>query len=459
MPQIPLGTSDWGSENQQLSDIKMDNVYVAENPLSIDGMSRYVRPNLVNADTVGSGPIRGIWQSDGIFNGDFFIISGNEVYRKPVGQDEALLSGFVPGTDYVQIAGSIDKVVFVADGNAYQSSDGTSIQQIGMPDNQPVGSVAQLDSVFLLSIKDSIRFYYMNPGETAPDALSFASAERSPDPITSINILSDEIWFICTDSTEVWTSTGDQDIPYNRIAGRAYTDGCDDRDSVAECSYKGYPALIWVTNDGEVVLAQGSPNKVSNDSIEELLRRAGNLRAWTFRRKRCDFYVLTTDTETLVLNLDQGGWSRWYTYGQNNWQAHLGAQDSRTIYAGDKDTGQLYILDEGANDLNTLPIQAIVRGFVPSIGLQESVDSVNLRCNQGWSTSNFTPPVVELRWSDDYGFTWSDYFQAQMGTKGKYKTDITYRSLGLMERPGRLFEVSFRGLDKFRLDYATYNEV
>lgn len=460
MQTIPLGVSDWGSENQNLSDIKLENMYIAENPFSLDGMSRYVRPSLTEEVTVGLGPIRAVWQGDGVFDNDFFIVSGTSVYRYPDGGVPVKMSGSISGTGLVEIDGSIDRVVFVnSSGIIYTTTDGTSLTTIALPDGQLCQSVAQIDAVFLFAVKDSYRFYWMNPGESAPDALSFASAERTPDDIVAIRVLSDEIWMLCEDSIEVWSATGDQDFPYARITGRSYTDGCVSKFSVAESSFKGFPCLLWVNDEREVILGQGNPQKISNTSIEEKLRNSTTFKAWAFRRLRNDFYILTTDTETLVYNLDQQSWSVWYSYDENVWRAHIGCQDGKTILAGDFENNFVWRLGELGVDDGNQPIVSKVRGFVPSIGLQVSVDSVNIRCNQGWTSSYSTTPYVELKWSDDYGFTWSEPFQMPLGTKGSYKTDITYRSLGLMERPGRLFEISFTGLDNFRIDYATLNEV
>ena len=457
MVAIPLGTDDWQSEEQDLGRIKLRNAYIAENPFSSDGVSRYVRPSLEDFISVGAGPISGIWQQNGSLDGQWLVVSGDELYSVFEGGGSTFL-GNIPGGGFCDFAGNEERVVIVRDGIAYYT-DGLSLAAIAMPDDQPVGSVDQIDGAFLLTIRDSFRFYWMLPGETAPDPLNFASAERLPDAITKVSVISDEIWFIGTDSVEVWAQTGDPDIPYTRIAGRSYTNGCDFRDSVVKSSFSGYPCLLWVTNNKEVVLTQGQPNKISTDSVEELLKSSTNLRAWGFRRKRSDFYILTADELTLVFNITAKSWSRWDSFGFDNFRSHLGIQIGDRVYGGDSTTGRVFALLESESDFGTDPIVAQISGFVPLSGKQTPCASVNLRINSGWSGGYLIEPVVELRWSDDYGFSWSQPLQASMGTMGSYTTDVTFRSLGLIERPGRLFEVSFSGLQNFRIDYATMNEV
>lgn len=459
MPQISFAINDWQSQDRHLSRLKSRNVYIAENPFAPEGVSRFSRPSLDNYITVGDGPIKGMWRQAGSFGGDWFIVSGEELYLVDDVTGSSLLLGNILGTEFCQFAGNEDKVVIVRDFIAY-AYDGNTLAPIEMPDGLPVQTVSQIDGAFLLGIADSFRFYWMLPGEAAPDALNFASAERLPDPITSINTLSDEIWQIGSDSVEVWQQTGDSTVPYTRIAGRAYTDGCIDRDSIAASSYNGFPCLIWVNNHKEVVLAQGQPNRISNESVEETLKTATNLRAWTFRRNRVDFYVLTFDQGTLVFNITNPSWSTWDSFGFDYWRGHLGFMDRQNAFAGDSESGKIYKIGQEAEDFGTDPIVSQISGFVVWAGKQQPCYAVNIRTNVGW-TPSYTSPTqsIELKWSDDYGFTWSEPRFLSMGKKGDYSKDITFRSLGLIERPGRLFEISFTGLQNFRIDYATMNEV
>jgi hypothetical protein len=459
MAQIPFGKNDWQSLSRHIARMKARNIYIAENPFAPEGTSVFSRPSLDTYISVGSGPIRGIWRQDGTFGGDWFVVSGTELYLVDDVDGDAVLLGNVPGTGYCDFAGNEDKVVIVRDLFAY-AYDGVSLSVIAMPDDLPVQTVAQIDGSFLIGIADSYRFYWMLPGESAPDPLNFASAERFPDPIISIKILGDEIWFIGSDSDEVWQQTGDLDAPYARIAGRAYTDGTLNRDTVASSDYNGYPCLLWVNQYKEVVLAQGQPNKVSTEAVEEDLRTATNLRGWAFRRNRADFYVLTFDQGTWVFNMSTPSWNKWDSFGYPYFRGHLGIQDGIIAYAADSDSANIYKLGQNAEDFGTDPIISQASGFVPWTGKQQPCFSVNVRADVGWAPSYDSPDQwIALKWSDDYGFTWSEPMHLSMGEKGQYDTDISFRSLGLIKRPGRLFELSYSGLQNFRIDYATMNEV
>lgn len=462
---IPLGTSDWASETENYQRFKLHNMYLTTNPLAPDGVSRVSRPALTALTNVGTGPINGIWRQDSTLGGVWLVISGTELfaYNKTTGTSSKI--GNVPGTGFCQFAGTTDRVLIVRDGVCY-STDGTALTVILMPDDvapwapavAKVGSVATINSYFILSVLDTDQFYWINPGQTDPDPLSFANAERIPDDIKSVHVISDEIWFVGASGPEVWSVTGDANLPFQRINGRVYSDGCAFRDTSINIVYQGLPAIIWVTDTRSVVIAQGQITKVSDESVEENLKSATNLRAWTFRHNRHDFVVFTCEEFSLVLDLDNGSWAKWDTYLLLNWQAHLGLQDGFDVYAGDSETNQIWTLTADGISDGPNPIIREVSGAVDNQGKGVPCNNVFAKVNVGWSPVYGFEPVLELRWSDDQGGTWSNYAQAPLGDRGEYRTQVIFRSLGIINRPGRVFEFRFSDFAKFRLDYASMNE-
>ena len=454
--QIPLGMNDWEMPSENISRIRLRNMYLIDNPYSPDKISRVTRPTLSQFAAISPDPIQGIWRQAGSIEDKWLVLAGTTLFSM---EDSGLFStiGTIPGTGIATFSGNIDQILILRNNRLF-ATDGDVITEIFLPDDQLPGAINCIDSVFIISVKGSYRFYWLNPGEDTPDPLNFASAERFPDPIVSIGIISDEIWFIGTDSVEVWQPTGDQDAPYTRINGRSFLNGCVDDLALVTTYFQSYPCLIWVTDKREVVLGQGVPTKISNIAVEEKLRNGTNFRAWAFRAAKNDFYVLTTDEATLVFDLTKKTWAIWDSYEMMNWRAHLGIQYKDKTYAGDLLTGTVWQLGDGDSD-EGISILREVSGFVNLEGNQEPCYNVNLRVNSGWSPSYTEAPDVELRWSDDGGFTWSAYRRASFGVRGEYDKDITFRSLGNMFRPGREFEVRFSAPVSFRLDYATMNDV
>jgi hypothetical protein len=432
----------------------MRNMYVIQNPTSADEISRIGRPTLTEFENFAADPIVGAWREDNVLNDMWLLVTGTTLWEYDgVNFDEV---GSIPGTDYPIFASTSSRVIIVRDGIAY-SYDGTTYNTVVMPDDALVSSVASINGYFIFTVKDTQRFYWTEPGETDPDPLSFAEAERTPDTLVCVKILGDELWFLGTKGVEVWQPTGDSDDPFVRIPARVYTESCADAASAVQVSYNSAPALCWVSREGAVILAQGSPSVVSNGAVEEKLRSASNLRAWTFKQLRNNFYVLTSASFTYVFDLNMNMWMRWDTYLKDYWRAHLGFQAGNVVYGFDSEAGIIWQLTEGEDDDGT-PVVRELSGFVPNLGRPEPCYNVALFCNVGWLGTYEDEPTVELRWSDDNGTTFTPWIERNLGSIGQYKTDIWYRSLGQIKSPGRYFEFRYSGPGPFRLDFATYNE-
>lgn len=458
MVMIPLGYQEGDSKTENLSRIRLHNLYLTENRYSPDSLSRLTRPTTNRVLTLSNQAIYGFFRQAGTINDFWFIVAGEKLFVVNPVDMTVHFEASLPGTEICTFAGTEDKVVIVRNGIAY-STDGSSIYTITMPDNVPVGSVATIDGSFLLGVLGQQKYYWMWPGETDPDSLNFASAERTPDSLVSINVIFDEVWFLGASGVEVWQTTGDTDLPYQRISGRVYSESCATSAAVYEGTANGLPCLIWVTAKKSVVMAQGSPSRISTKAVEKEIRFDTNFRSWGFRWNMHDFYVLTSDQRTLVYDITSGMWAKWDTYLQPNWKAHLGIQVNERVFAGDTEAGVICEFEDGYLDDGGIPVVREVSGFVLSMDAGVECYSVNVRMNVGWAPEYDQLPVIEMRWSDDYGFSWTEYFPANIGRKGNYDFDATWRSLGSYERPGREFEFRFSDPAKFRIDYATMNEV
>jgi hypothetical protein len=60
---------------------------------------------------------------------------------------------------------------------------------------------------------------------------------------------------------------------------------------------------------------------------------------------------------------------------------------------------------------------------------------------QGIPTNPGAAPIVEMRYSDDQGETFSPWRAAQLGAQGRYRTRALWQRLGLLRAPGRLVQV------------------
>lgn len=458
MALIELTKSHYGSLSQSIPEVKLHNMYVSENPLSPTGYSYITRPVVADFLDFGSATIRGIFYQQGFANDLLMVVAGGILYSVTATGIRSVI-GNINGTDICQFASTIYGIGIVSDG-FLSIYDGTSIIDVAIPDNMTPATITSLNNYFIIAMKDSNKFFWIEPGDTTIDDLAFASAESNPDYIVAIQAISDELWIIGRESTEVWAVSADPDAPFNRIAGRVFNKGCISEHSVAAGVYNSLPCLIWVSDKKEVLLSQGSPNKISNDFVEEMLRRSTYYRGWFFQRQRNDFYVLSTDVITLVYDVGNNVWYKWSTDQQTTWKISAGAQQGTTLFGVNLlKSPMLYRLSEGYVDGDKEWLVCEVTGFVP-YNKRDALPciSVELLPNTGLSSSYLTEPIVEMRWSDDQGANWSSYMQASLGVRGNTNNRVEFRSIGLIKTPGRRFEFRFSLAEQFRLDYAIINK-
>lgn len=102
-------------------------------------------PGLQLQQTIGNGPIRGLWahQTQG---SDFYVVSGNSVYKLTSLTGTPKLLGTISGTGQVSIADNGDQIIFACNPNAYiyteslgniaaftASCSGTTLTTVGSP--------------------------------------------------------------------------------------------------------------------------------------------------------------------------------------------------------------------------------------------------------------------------------------------------------------------------------------
>lgn len=139
---------------------------------------------------------------------------------------------------------------------------------VAVPDGLPPGTLGVLKSFVIVTIIGKGKFFWIQPGAVVINALDFATAESRPDATLKVEIVGDTAWFIGTDSTEVWYTTGNSNAPFAPISGRVYDRGAIEGTTV---NVKG--TVFLVGPDHTVYAIAGSPQRVSDNGIEELIRR------------------------------------------------------------------------------------------------------------------------------------------------------------------------------------------
>lgn len=456
MPQIPLGFTPNNRASTWTPKLRIVNM-VAEpsetNPFT--GVNHVQRPGLEGFTDFGPGFVRGVYRQAGTFDGDFLVATNGAWYRVKDLTGVPTKLADIPGNQRVTMAATRDRAIMVSDDGFAFSTDGTTVVPVIMPDDRLVGSISQLNGYFYLSELDSARFYWIEPGQANPDGLSFATTESTPGYIQKTERVGDEIWFLKEEGTEVWTATGDSDLPLQRSPGRNYDKGCRNGQSVTRFDN----SLAWVGNDGIVYRADNSPVRISDNSIEEQIRSSTveSLRAWSYAVDGHTMYVLTMTTGTFAYDASTQQWSQFNTYGRTTWRCHVGDMGRDFMVAGDDTLGFLYRLDPNTSNDYWTPMERVVSGGVGSTGADQQCDSLDLYVTTGTATDPNLYPKVRIRWTDDLQ-NYNDWRDESIGRTGEYGKRVRITRLGRIRYPGRIWEFGVTDDVVATISAAAYNE-
>ena len=415
-------------------------------------------PGLRLLNTVGIGPIRGLWAfspQDGIA----FVVSGTQLYKIDNAYNATLI-GAVSGTGPVSMADNGTQLFVACNGPSYIYNNTTDrFAQITDPDFPGAVTVAYLDGYFVFNEPNSQKMWITTLLDgTSIEPLDFASTEGSPDGLLAVFSNFREIWAFGTNSIEVWYDTGASDFPLQRIQGAFNELGCAAPFSIAKVDN----GLFWLGRDrrgqGIVYQANGySGQRISTHAVEWQIQQYADLTdaiAYTYQQDGHSFYVLIfpTANTTWVYDLATQAWHERAGFTDGAFTRHrsncqmafnneivVGDFENGNIYAFDlddySDNGQIQkwlrswrALGPGKNDLKRTAQHS----------LQLDIESgVGLNSGQG------SDPQVMLRWSDDGGHTWSNEHWSPIGKIGEYYRRVFWRRLGMtLKIRDRVYEVS-----------------
>lgn len=151
----------------------------------------------------------------------------------------------------------------------------TSFTTVAVPDDDgivSVGTIARFVICVVVQGQDKNgMFYWIEPVEITIDALNFATAERSPDPVWNVVVVGDQFWLPGTSTNEVWYPSGDALAPFLRQQGRLFDKGVWEG-TVLQIK----DDVMAVGTDGAVYRIGAAPVVVSTPGIAQRLREAIN---------------------------------------------------------------------------------------------------------------------------------------------------------------------------------------
>jgi len=458
--QTPILGASYVARSINAADNRMVNLFPEMTPDNGQTAAFLNRaPGLEYLQSVGEGPIRALWahQTNG---SDFYVVSGNEVYKMSTLTGDPVLLGTVSGTGPVSIADNGTQLFFACNPDSYIYNEVTNVfQQITDPDFPGAVTVGYLDGYFVFNEPDSQRVWVTSLLDgLSVDPLDFASAEGSPDGLVGLIVDHREAWLFGTDSVEVWYDAGLADFPLTRIQGAFNEIGCVAAFSIAKLDN----GLFWLGTDargqGIVYRANGyTGQRVSTHAIEYAIAQYSDISdavAYTYQQEGHAFYVLTfpTGNATWVYDVATQAWHEragWLNGAFTRHRSNCQCNFLGNTVVGDFENGNIYKMsldvysDNGDTQKWLRSWRALPTG---TNNLKRTAHhSLQLNCESGVGLidGQGSDPQAMLRWSDDGGHTWSNEHWSPMGKIGAYYQRVFWRRLGMTTKlRDRVYEVS-----------------
>lgn len=404
------------------------------------------RPGLVlSGDELGFGPVTGLYTADGVLGNALFAVSDSKLYENGV------LVGDIDGDGPVSFAAYSD-TLFVCAGQSIWKYDGVALTTVAFPDDAEVSKILVGGSRLIAIRENTDVIYWTSPLGSAIDPLDFATAENAPDKLKDMLYVGDKLVLLGAETIEYWPITADDDLPFAPLVGATLPVGCKTTGGAVEFNR----TFAWVTNFNEVCI-QDPDNIISEPQLQIRIQESEFVNLWTFYVDDNEYLAVRLDNETWVYGARTGLWSKFESYGQNNWICRC---FSGNYFGSAVDGNLLQWSEDGYEDLGG-PLERRFRAWVPLTANVEWLSNVVLRTNPGstpFITGLYTDPIVSLRTSGDGGNSWNPWRQQTLGTQGKYRKKTFWSSLGQFSYPGALAELRVTDPVPFRVSGLTYNE-
>lgn len=431
--RIPFAVQSYQHESLPLSAQRVVNCFPEHQPQEAKSpVALLFRPGLKLFSTVGTGPIRGVVEMNGVL----YVVSANRLFKVDSGGVATSLGTVgTTTTGLVSMDENGTQLVILNDNDGYvYDRILNTLVKITDPDFGKAVAVKVLDSYHIFVRPNSGQFFISALNDpTSYAALDFATAEGDSDILVNIAVDHKQLLLFGTDTIEPWYNSGDV-FPFDRVSGAFIQSGLGAKFSIANLDNSVY----WLAKEGVVFRLDGfTPRRVSTHAIEQAISKFpnfGDARAMAIRWKGHAFYVLTFPQEaTFVYDAATELWHEWESFGQKGFigSSHVEVYGRHVI--GDEAAANIYILDDDARTDNVDPIQRLATGAplyaTGTIAFMPMFEAV-FETGVGATVGQGSDPQAMMQYSNDGGRTWSSEIWRSMGKIGEYEKRVVWRRLG-----------------------------
>jgi hypothetical protein len=317
--------------------------------------------------------------------------------------------------------------------------------------NGPVSQITMIDGYILASIQNSHTFQQSNLEDaTTWDGLNIATISYFPDNIISMIGDHRELWFWSAKRAIGYYNAGAGFPVFIPIQGAEIEDGA----GASFATVQADNAVLWLEQDerGSMVakrLNGYSGQRISTHAVElawQQYKTNSDAVGWTYQEYGHTFWVIyfPAANATWVFDIAENQWHQrgfWVTqagkYIADRAMCHTFNFGKHLV--GDWASGIIYDLSSNYLDDDGNPIRGNRRS--PTIQAQNKwiyFDEIEFVMETGLAPSsvlkdgagNVRPAQIMLRWSNDGGKTWSNWYYLSVGLQGEYDKRVIKRMLG-----------------------------
>lgn len=397
---------------------------------TVSKMSR--TPGLASFGTVGTGTTRGMRTFDSVL----YTTSDTNLYTVDAAGAGTSL-GTVTGSGRVSITNNETQLVVsnmtgagAASGWTYTPGT-TTFAQIADADF-PGGILTYLDG-YIIGVVPGTSDYGIS---SLDDATAWAATDRktcesATDDLLAVVADHGELLCLGGGSIEVHKNTGALNFPFERLT-------TVERGIAAEFAWAQTDNGFFFLGDDGIFyrLNQWTPARISTRPIEKWIESETRSQAYCFAysRKGHSFVVLGFPSgKTYCYDTSTGLWHRRKSFEMNRWRANCYAFAYSKHLVGDTTSGTVWemsedVYTEGSDALVAERITQYINANGRWVSMEEFEPLIS--AGYGLATGQGSAPLLDLRYTDDFGHTWCNWKQASTGAIGNYGQRCRYQGLG-----------------------------
>lgn len=419
---------------------------------------------------ISSSPTRGVYS----FGTYLFTVMGGHLIQVRSDKTTTIVGELATTNGPVTMIHNNNSQLAVVDGlNLYIYDINTAVFTTITTANGLLGnpnSITFMDQYFVVSLTNTSGIYgdqafqisAINDGLTW-SAIQYNLAASDPDVLVAVGVAHRLLYLFGDYTTEIWYDAGTSPFPfqftasvieYGIVSAKAFTAL---HDTIAWCAKSRFGEIKAIVSTGYDSVP------ISTPALEQrwaTYQRVTDVEVFASGYGGRDFLYFNFPSapnggETFVFDLKTKMWHERQSYGVGMFRANCHTNFGGFDLFGDSQIGTIMQMDNTVYTEMNNPIVRIRRAphvqgehagqrpmifyssfqadFEPGVGTGAQTDS-------GDGSLAGVDPKARLRWSDNGGFTWSNYYTKSLGPLGNYKTRTIWRRLGGAR--DRVFELS-----------------